>query len=67
MMTKQGEYIKNFLQGNQASDQSSKQSQNRRYISRISDIVLNDVNEIIVVAEKYFTIEMKTNWTKIRN
>ena len=50
LMSKQSEYIKNFLQSNETNDQSSKESETRRYVSRICDIILNEVNEIVAVA-----------------
>lgn len=55
-MSKQSEYIKNFLQGSENNDQGSKESENRRYISRICDIILNEVNELLAVGEGYFTL-----------
>ena len=41
LMTKQTEYIKNFLQSNSGNDLNSKESETRRYVSRICDISLN--------------------------
>jgi hypothetical protein len=66
LMAKQSEYIKTFLQGSEATDQTSKESESRRYIARICDIILNEVNEVLSAAEGYFTLEGKSSWAKVR-
>lgn len=39
----------------------------RRYVNRICEIALKDINDMLDVGENYFTIDFKNSWTKIRN
>jgi hypothetical protein len=56
LMNKQTQYIKNFLQGNEASDPTSKESESRRYIARICDITIGEMTELLNAAEQFFTL-----------
>jgi hypothetical protein len=67
LMLRQTEYIKNFLQAGTASDNSSKESETRRYVSRICDISLNEMTELLNAGEHYFSLDIRTSWTKLRN
>lgn len=46
---------------------SSKEAEIRRYVARISDITLNEMGEMFTAGDKYFTLDSKTTWAKIRN
>ncbi len=36
-------------------------------MSRICEINLNEMNELLVVGEGYFTLDVKTSWSRLRN
>lgn len=44
LLAKQSENIRNFLQPSENNDQSSKESENRRYTNRISEIAFSEFN-----------------------
>ena len=67
LMNKQNQYIKNFLQTQATSGNSSPESEIRRYVNRVFDISVNEINSLLLEGEKYFTIDVRNSWKKMAN
>lgn len=56
LLKMQGDYLKNFLGLQQNEDAASKESETRRYISRICEITLSEITDLIAIGEGYFSL-----------